>query len=240
MKVLIVGAGAVGVALASSLLSSGAEVNVFARGETADYISKNGVARRGLFGDMDFGADRIKVYRNYSDIPTAMDFVIVTAKTLANEEIAAALDRNRHIFHKDTKIIIGQNGWGNVDKYLKYFDSDRIFCARIITGFQRINPGTSNITVHTAPVLLGSLFGADESVLKPLAEKINSAGIPCECSDELEQALWAKMLYNTTLNPLGAILRCSYGKLTENPYSVAIMNQLIDETFAVINAYGFK
>ena len=42
------------------------------------------------------------------------------------------------------------------------------------------------------------------------------------------------MLYNCALNPLGVILNCTYGKLTENEYSKNIMDSIIDEIFAVI------
>ena len=44
------------------------------------------------------------------------------------------------------------------------------------------------------------------------------------------------MLYNCTLNPLGAILDVTYGKLTENEYSKELMDKIIDEIFEVINA----
>lgn len=48
------------------------------------------------------------------------------------------------------------------------------------------------------------------------------------------------MIYNCTLNPLGAILDVTYGQLSENPYSLEIMNNLIDEIFNVIKSspYG--
>ena len=48
------------------------------------------------------------------------------------------------------------------------------------------------------------------------------------------------MLYNCALNPLGAILGVNYGKLTENKYTINIMNQIIDEIFNVIKASGYN
>ncbi len=240
MKILIIGTGAIGVALAASLAEVGEEVSLISRGDTYRYISEKGVARRGLFGDVDISADRIRTFCDYSAIKESFDYIIITTKSLANEEVAKKLSGNGQLFSGSTRIVIGQNGWGNTAPYEKYFDRKIIYNARIITGFARLNPGTSNITVHTAPVLIGSLFGESKEAVEPLAAAINSSGIPSQASEELEEALWAKMLYNTTLNPLGAILGCAYGKLTESEYSVKIMNQLIEETFAVIKACGFK
>ena len=48
------------------------------------------------------------------------------------------------------------------------------------------------------------------------------------------------MLYNCTLNPLGAILDVTYGQLTENPYTLEVMDGIIDEIFEVINASPYE
>ena len=69
---------------------------------------------------------------------------------------------------------------------------------------------------------------------------ITSSGIKCELTDEVDKYLWAKMLYNCALNPLGAILDVNYGKLTENEYSIELMNSIIDEIFEVIKASGYS
>lgn len=155
---------------------------------------------------------------------------------MADEEIAKSLDNNRNIIAPEGKIVIFQNGWGNDEVFLKYFDKNEVYNARIITGFERVTPENSKVTVHTAPILLGSLYGADNSCMEPLAAAINNSGIPSEVSADIGKALWAKMLFNTTLNPLGAILNSSYGELSESESACDIMNQLIDETYSVLLA----
>ena len=90
--------------------------------------------------------------------------------------------------------------------------------------------------MYTEPILLGSLQGADISHLQKIADMITASGINCEINENLDKYLWAKMLYNCTLNPLGAILDVTYGKLTENEYSKELMDKIIDEIFEVIKA----
>ena len=158
MKALIIGAGAVGVAIAASVSNENMETALVARGRTADYIEQNGVKRTGIFGVMSAPADKVRVYRDYGQIKEAYDYVIISAKTLANSEIADNLEKNRGIIADDGHIVIFQNGWGNDDKYTELFGKDKVYNARIITGFEKENPGTSKVTVHTAPILLGSLF----------------------------------------------------------------------------------
>lgn len=239
-SVLIIGAGAVGVAIAASLASEEMEVAVLSASRTADAIEKNGVKRCGIFSEITIPSGAVKVYRTYEEIKTGFNYVIISSKTMANAEIAAKLAANRDIIADNGKIVIFQNGWGNNDEYLKYFDKSEIYNARIITGFQRVTPENSKVTVHTAPILLGSLYGADNEVMAPLANAINLSGIPSEVSADIGKALWAKMLFNTTLNPLGAILNVSYGELSESEHARMIMDSLIEETYAVLAAEKYE
>ena len=238
MRVLIIGAGAIGVAMGTFLRSQDVEVDFIARGETAKAIREKGIHRTGLFGEYDAQAG---CFEHYKELPeSSYDYVIVSTKTMANESISEELSKVAHIFKKNGKIVIMQNGWGTAMPYLKYFPKEQVYNARVITGFQRVEANISNITVHTAPVLLGSLCGEDPSCMEPLQKALNAGGIPTEVSTEIGKFLWAKMLYNTTLNPLGAILGVNYGKLMESPASKSIMDQLIVETFQVMDAYGYE
>lgn len=239
MKILVIGAGGVGIGLATSVASQGADVSIYARGKTAKAIKENGIKRTGLFTHYD--VKDVPVYERYEDIPkNSFDYIFIASKTTANEDIAKNLNGHRDILKDSTKIIIFQNGFGNDEFYLEYFTKKQVFCARVITGFTRPKRHVSEVTVYTEPILLGSLQKEDSKDLQEIADLITESGINCEITDEVDKYLWAKMLYNCTLNPLGAILDVTYGQLTENPYTLEIMNSIIDEIFEVINASPYE
>ncbi len=241
ISVMIYGAGAIGVAIGASLYSEGLKVCFFAREATAKAINEGGVLRKGLFGEKRIPAGETCAYLDLAKVPFgSVDFILVCTKTTANKDTAKNLYENREILSENGKIVILQNGWGNDEPFLEYFDKNTIFQARVITGFAREERNVSRITVHTAPLLFGSLYGKDTSHLKVLADAINASGIESDVTDTLSEALWSKMLYNTTLNPLGAILNVPYGKLAKSDSSRAIMEHLIDETYKVMEAYGYK
>jgi len=246
MNILIIGTGAIGIALGASMLSQGANVSFLARDATAKAIRENGIKRIGLFEHYEFTPEQYKVYTNYKEIPkNEFDFILISSKTISNEDISQNLNDNREILKDNAKLIIFQNGFGNDEPYLRFFTKEQVYCARVITGFIRPKRYISEITVHTAPILIGSLQKDDNNNTissQPVAiisKMINDSGIPSETTEELEKYLWAKMLYNCTLNPLSAILGVNYGKLTENDYSLNIMNNIIEEIFNVINASGY-
>ena len=237
MNILIIGTGAVGIGLATSLLSQKANISLLARGKTAKEIKEKGLKRTGLFTHYTFAPDEFNVYEDYTEIPEkSFDYVLVSSKTTSNSDISEKLNENRQILKDGFRILICQNGFGNDEAYLRFFKKQEVFCARIITGFTRPERYISEVTVYTEPILLGSLQGQDITHMQKIADMITASGINCELNENLDQYLWAKMLYNCTLNPLGAILDVTYGQLTENEYSKELMDNIIDEIFEVIKA----
>lgn len=239
MKILLIGAGAVGIGIAASVASQGADVSIYARGETAKAIKENGIKRTGLFTHYEI--KDVPVFESYDEIPeNHFDYIFIASKTTANGKIAENLNNHSSIVKETAKIIIFQNGFGNDEPYIKYFPKKQVYCARVITGFTRPERHISEVTVYTEPILLGSLQNEDTTDLQEIADLITASGIECEVTDEIDKYLWAKMLYNCTLNPLGAILDVTYGQLTENPYTVEIMNNVLDEVFEVIKASPYE
>ena len=241
MNILVIGSGAVGIGIGSSLLSQGVDISFLASKNTARKMKEDGIKRTGLFTNYTFNPQEFNVYESYEEIPKkTFDYVLITSKTTSNDDISKKLNENRDILKDDFRILIIQNGFGNDQLFLRYFKTTEVYCARIITGFTRPERNISEVTVYTEPILLGSLQGENIEHLKTIADKITASGIKCELSYELDKYLWAKMLYNCSLNALGAILDVTYGKLTENEYTKEIMNNIIDEIFDVIAASPYE
>ena len=241
MNILVIGSGAVGIGIGSSLLSQGVDISFLASKNTARKMKEDGIKRTGLFTNYTFNPQEFNVYESYEEIPKkTFDYVLITSKTTSNDNISKKLNENRDILKDDFTILIIQNGFGNDQLFLRYFKTTEVYCARIITGFTRPEINISEVTVYTEPILLGSLQGENIEHLKTIADKITASGIKCELSYELDKYLWAKMLYNCSLNALGAILDVTYGKLTGNEYTKEIMDNIIDEIFGVIAASPYE
>lgn len=240
MKVLLYGCGAVGLGVAASIFQAGHSVDFIAKERTKAIICSRGIKRIGIFKEVAIPPESIKIYDNFDSIENQnYDFIMICTKSTSNKDTAKQLERNRRLLELNGKIVIFQNGWGNDEHFLEYFSKTQIYSARVITGFQRPEWNISEVTVHASPILMGSLYGEDIITLLPLAEAIDIGGIPCRVTNDVAKALWAKMLYNCTLNPLSAILGVPYGKLTESENSVFIMNNIIEEIFSVITAAGY-
>lgn len=241
MKVLLIGCGAVGLSLASALYQSNVHVDLVARGKTAEAIRKSGLERCGILGHVSVPFNKIKVFESIEKAEGGYDFIINSAKTTGNNDIAKSLaGRKNDILSSNGIIVLFQNGYGNEQAFADIFDTHRIYHASFAIGFKRPEPNISEVTVITAPVSIGSLFGAPAEKCAELSDAILKGGIPCRLTAEIEKTLWAKMLYNCTLNPLSAILGTNYGGLIKSESSISLMKNIIDEIFAVMHAAGYE
>ncbi|MBE5953498.1 MAG: ketopantoate reductase family protein [Lachnospiraceae bacterium] len=242
MKVLIIGAGSVGIGVGASLKCSNVDVDfitsTFARKLA---IQNGGIARKGMFGNVTIAQGQVGVYDEYAKLPKdAYDYVIIATKTTANLEVATKLSEAEACMKDGGVIVFMQNGMGYETPFLEYFHEESLYHSRVITGFKREMPNESTVTAHQAPILFGSIYGGDLEVIRPLAEAINRSGLPAQVDEDISVALWDKFIYNTTLNPLGAILDMSYGELAASDYAHSMMDVLIEETFTVIKAAGCR
>jgi 2-dehydropantoate 2-reductase len=199
--------------------------------------------RTGVFGTYTVPAETFGAYTSLDDVPDNFDYEFVLVCTKSFDTRSAAIELSQSPLFKsnpDTCFVLCQNGWGNADIFCEYFPSSQIYSARVITGFRRPVPYHVDVTVHADAIHVGSLFHTEIAVLNALCRAVTEGGIPCEVTDCIEKDLWAKMLYNCALNPLGAIVRAPYGKLAESEYTRSLMDSIIDEIFDVIRKAGLQ
>jgi 2-dehydropantoate 2-reductase len=241
MRVLIYGGGAVGLGLASCLLKSKAGVDIIARKDTVASLQKAGLTRTGLFGNYHASPQSFGSCSSLNNLEEkAYDYILVCTKSFDSLNSAKDLSQHKSLFGEKTKIVLFQNGWGNAEIFTSFFEKEVIYNGRVITGFRRNRKNEVDITVHADSIHIGSLFGCPLSNVKDLSESINDGDIPCRTTEDIEQDIWAKMLYNCALNPLGAILGVPYGVLAEHESTRTLMNSIVDEAFNVMTKSGHK
>jgi 2-dehydropantoate 2-reductase len=258
MRVLVYGAGAVGLGLGSFLLAGGAKVDFVARAATVDALRRRGLERGGRFGahraePRSFRAaaslgelgvragGREGAPRAGAPAPSgAYDFALATVKSFDSESAARDLAAHAALLTRGAPVIVCQNGWGTAEVFAGVLPRERVFGARVITGFVRPEPWRVEVTAHAEPVAVGSLFGADPARAAPLCDALRCGGLPAETTARLAELLFEKLLYNGCLNALGALCGVRYGALGESPHARAIMRDLAREIFAVIEAAGLR
>jgi 2-dehydropantoate 2-reductase len=222
-------------------MASGAETDLIGRADTVAALRREGLRRSGIFGEASAPAGSFAAYGALSELPgRAYDYALVCTKSFDTAVAAEDLAGCAGLLGEAGRLVLCQNGWGNAEVATAWFPRQRIRNARVITGFRRPTPATVEITVHAEAVRIGSLFDPATADVQPLCEAIQRGGIPCEATASVGKDLWAKMLYNGALNPLGAVLRVPYGLLGESGHTRFLMQAIVKEIFAVMRSAGFS
>ncbi len=241
MRILIYGGGAVGLGLAGCLLKTGEQVDILARADTRRRLQEKGLRQTGIFGESHAEPHAFGCFSSSNELSgTPYDSILVCTKSFDSPAVAQGIAGHPSILHEQSVIILVQNGWGNAEIFAEHLPAERIFNARVITGFCRPQSNQVEITAHVQPIHIGSLFGAGLAAVEELCQKIDQGGIPCEAAPDIARDLWAKMLFNCALNPLGAIFNVPYGALAEQEDSRRIMDKVIHEVFRVMEAAGYS
>lgn len=235
MKVLLFGLGALGTVYSCLLKNMGHEVAGLDREPVVEAIKERGVRVEGIWGEHQSQLDKL-----FTDIDQLereeFDLVILTVKSYETGEVCRQIKK---LIGPNTYLLLAQNGYGNYEAASEYVPEDRIILGRVIFGAETMELGHSRVTVIADDVLLGSpAHLISTAVLEELAGLFSAAGIPTRASEEVMQYVWAKIIYNSALNPLGAILEVPYGQLAANGNSKALMDEIIKEIFAVLEAMG--
>ncbi len=236
MNILVVGLGAIGTVFATFLKSAGHSVYGLTK-EKYLKILKKGLTVTGIFGDRKVLLDDVV------ESPQALsninfDLIIIAVKSFDTEK---AISDIKGLMAKDSFLLTAQNGYGNYETAGRILGFDKVILGRVIFGSRLIEHGSAEVTVIADDVIIGNPHRLiDEGILKNIAQMINEAGIPTSYSDRVYQILWDKILYNCALNPLGALLRCNYGKLAEDENARKVMNKIIEEIFYVTKANNIE
>jgi 2-dehydropantoate 2-reductase len=236
MNILITGLGALGTVFAAMLKEAGHTVQGLTKEKYLPSLRERKVAVMGIWGAHEAVLDG--VHASISPLKaTAFDLIILTVKSF---DTAEAVEEIRPLIGPDTLVLCAQNGYGNYETVAAKVGKEHVLLGRVIFGAKPQGIGRSEVTVIADAVRLGQPDGAvSEERCRKVAAAINESGIPTAYAENITAVLWDKILYNAALNPLGALLECTYGQLAEDPDTRALMDDIMDEIFGVCRTHGF-
>lgn len=226
MKIAIIGGGSLGL-LFSYYLSANHEVHLFTRTQQqADLINTNGLqivkpggekATRNVFaapihawqGTEDMAIIAVKQYQ----LPDLMP--ILATKTLGS-------------------ILFLQNGYGHI-KLLTELTGFPIFVGSVEHGAVKSN---GHSVIHNGEgVTRAAVFQGDEMYLNELSASLASE-FPFILEANYEEMLIKKLVVNSVINPLTAILKVKNGELIRNSFFYEIVVKLFEECTLVLELHN--
>jgi 2-dehydropantoate 2-reductase len=223
-QVIILGAGALG-SVYGAALSSKNDVVLIGRPKHIDAIHK-----QGLILDGDFrGTYHVKAHTNLKEIPHGT-LLIVSTKAF---DLMESLSEIQHLLHKDTVILLVQNGLGIIETATNAIRGN-CKIVRSLTPMAAELYSRGKIRVWKAETILGS-----DPVSQQIAQTFQASGLPVRVSQNFQCEIWKKLVLNCVINPLTAVLKVRNDEIG-HPSLGPIREAIIDECIAVANAEGIE
>lgn len=270
MKICIVGAGAMGTLftafLARGMNRSGSyrarrktrepeEVILLDKhSERVGTIQKKGIRIRGssefrVSACVETSADKqssaFKITCEPEEIGI-VDLVIVFVKAY---DTARAARKIKSLVSKNTIVLSLQNGLNNLETLSRIFGEDRIVGGTTAQGATYLGPGE---VYHAGKgeTILGAMsreqrparrsLGGGGAKSREISKIFNQAGIETKITDNLESAIWSKLVLNSAINPLAALTRRKNGDLVKEKNLSNLLSAVAEETGRVAQAKGIK
>ncbi len=233
MRILIMGAGAMGSVVGGMMARAGHSVTLVGRAAHLDAIAQNGLHITGIWGD--HVVRQLAGHTSAQDLDQgAFDVIFLTVKSFDTEaamrEIVPLVDAN-------TLVCAYQNGLGNAETIAEFVGWERTVGVRAIYGVLCPEPGAAKVTVIANPTALGVYTdSAPRARVNALAQAMDAAGLPTVYTNAIQTVLWGKVTYNCALNPLSALLDVPYGGLLDTEETRSLLREIVHEVYTVAAA----
>ncbi len=231
MKVLILGAGAMGCLYGAALHRAGCEVVLV----DVSQPHIDAINAHGLELETRAGVEHLPIpARRPEEVSEPVDLVVVFTKTFHTDQALAGI---RAAIGPSTWLLSLQNGLGNDRRLAEHAAEDRILIGSSSMPSDLVGPG--KVRSHgDGGSKLYPAFGGDPAFARQVCDLLGQGGLPAELEPQIHAAIWSKAIFNATMNPLCALTRRTPGFLGAHPESRAMITAAVDEGVAVANASG--
>lgn len=233
MKIVIVGAGAMGSLFAYFLSKTGEEVWFLDKyQERVDKLIRDGLIVEGISGDH---VVHLNQTTDAADIGKA-DIIILCVKAYDTE---TATKDALPLVGPNTCFLTLQNGSGNIAIISGIVGKNRVVGGTTSQGATVLGLGHIR-HAGVGETTIGELDGRPSKRINTISDVFNSAGIETRITDDVEGLIWSKLLINVGINALTAVLRLRNGELVKHERAREILRASVEEAVSILKGKGIN
>jgi len=232
MKVIVLGAGAIGAYYGGQLARAGHEVTFYARGANLAAIRERGLEIRTPERP---SVIRVSVTDRVEDLDTA-DFAILGVKSYSLDSIGPVV---RRVADRGAAIVPFLNGVETTDRLIAL----QVPRTAILGGVTRISvarvqPGVVERRGPMQSVVVGELDGRMTDRVTRIAAAFENAGVDARASNQIELELWRKFVFIAAIAASCGLAHSPLGPLRARPLGRRMLERAVNEVVEVARARG--
>jgi 2-dehydropantoate 2-reductase len=230
MRVLIVGAGAVGGFLAARLADGGDDVAVLVRPARAIELRTDGLQVR--------EGPATRTYRprvlTAAELEPEFDLVVLAVKS---DAIASAIDDVAPAVGPSTAVVPFLNGMRHIEPLVSRFGSAVLGgVLRIATALE--DDGAIRVIAPTFELEVGELTRPPGRRVGAIASRFRAAGASVAIPSDIVGAMWAKWVFIASIGAATSLMRGNVGEIVAIPGGAAFSRSIVEEAGATATAAG--
>ncbi|RBP93045.1 ketopantoate reductase [Cytobacillus firmus] len=228
MRILVVGAGAIGGYFGGRLLEKGEDVTFLVREKRKQQLEKYGLLVESVHGDMTF--PELKTIQS-GEKADAFDVILLSTKAY---HLEGAIKDIRPYTGGNTLILPLLNGIAHVDELTAAFGE-----ANVLGGlcFIETTLGENGEVIQTSPVhdfVFGERSGEKTERILKLQEAFSGTKANFRLSENIEQEMWHKYLFISTLSGVTSLFRSPIGPIRDQTFGLNSVKEVLREASAIM------
>lgn len=233
VRILVFGAGGMGLYFAGMLARVGHRVTVVGRASTAQ-AAEAGPLLLSRAGEESSIPD-VRVVTDLGAESEPAELVIVAVKAWQVREAAEAIES---VVGPDTTVLPLQNGVEAPGDLAAVLGAERVLGCTCMVHAQRVAPWSVRCLGAHASVEVGALAADSAARVEAVVEALTPAGITVTRSDDIEATLWRKLMLISSYGGVGALARRPVGVTSATPETAALVRAAMAEVRDVARARG--
>jgi 2-dehydropantoate 2-reductase len=233
MRILIVGAGAVGGYFGARLAQAGRDVTFLVRASRAEQLRRDGLSIISPYGNVVLTPKLILA----GEIDGPFDLVLLSVKAYVLE---AAIDGFAPAVGPETMILPVLNGMRHIELLTQRFGEGAVLGGVCLVATEIDGDGRIVQLSEIQQLVYGERNGKVTPRLQSLDATLQGAGFDAHLSAEITQAMWEKWVMLASLGAVTCLMRGAIGEVVAIPGGAALSLEALDECGVVAAACGHK
>ena len=233
MRILIVGAGAVGGYFGGRLAQAGRDVTFLVRPSRAKQLGANGLRIISPHGDAVLTPKLVSAEK----IDTPYDLIFLSVKAYALE---AAMNDFAAAIGPKTIILPVLNGMRHVELLTKRFGEHAVIGGVCLVAAEIDNEGRIVQLADFQRLVYGERNGETTPRLQTLNATLQGARFDARLSTDIMQVMWEKWVQLASLGAITCLMRGTIGEIVAAPDGAEISLKVLEESAAVATACGHQ
>jgi len=252
MRIVIVGAGAIGGMIGVKLALAGEDVTFVCRGANLQAVQMNGMKLITEDG-AELLASPVKAIERIADAGV-QELVILSMKA---HQVAPVVKDLRSVFGPGTIALTMQNGipWWYFQKLPGRFEGtrletvdpggvisanievERVIGCVVYPASEMVSPGVIRV-IEGNRFAVGELDGADTPRVRMVSELFQKAGFKSPVLNDIRSEIWLKLWGNSSFNPISALTHATLADICQFPPSRALAARMMAEAQTIGEKLG--